>query len=224
MKLLLINGPPGSGKDTTKGIALKWVAIHFPHIIPCVERFSAPLKASFAAIMEADLDDDLLIPTYEDTKEKPIPLLANTSYRQFQIYLATHMKAAYGPDIFGKLFLSRIKHCTDDELSDTAIADDYREWLFIIPDCGFQSELDTVLASGRFAPEDILLLNMNRLDCAWDSREPVIARPPVRRAAINNTSTLDHLKTEVEHVLSQWITFPPLTEPGDAAHTEGNGR
>lgn len=213
MKLLLINGAPQSGKDTIGQHAYDVCESHYPHMIPCVERVSFPLKAAFAAIMETELDDSYQLPEYESRKDDPIPVLG-VSCRQFQIDMSEKLlKPCYGTTVLARLLLSRIANCTDDEVS----SDSYHEWFFIVPDCGFQAELDAILDSKKFGYPDIHLINVHRPGHLMDSRELVVPPSGIRRTVIYNTSTIDHLYRETEAILTSWM---PLSAPAEA-HTEG---
>jgi len=94
------------------------------------------------------------------------------------------MKARYGEDIFGKLFLRRVEHRIPSN-----------QYLCLISDCGFQIEIDTVLDA--FHPSDILLFRLHRhgKTFAGDTREYVVtdprALPPVKVFDLYNESIKD---------------------------------
>lgn len=170
MKLILLSGPPRSGKDTSA-----W-AIH-DHINAnqdawkfwCEhEKFSFPHKAAFAMMLTVQFDlSTFKVEYYEDHKDEIIPELG-FSFRQWQIdFSEKFMKPLYGNDIFGKLLLLRL----DGAINFKAQAGIMDESCFVISDCGFQIEVDTLLDAGA-QEGDILAIDLYRdgTDYSKDSR------------------------------------------------------
>lgn len=171
MKTILLNGPPGSGKD----FAAKTLAIHFlPTMSVRIERFSMPNKRAFAGTVNALCGPSGLVTPYENDKESLIPWLG-VSYRQWQIdYSEKFMKPLYGEDIFARLLLRRIDLRKDDN------------WLCIVPDCGFQIEASTVVEA--LGPDNVLLVGLYREghDFSRDSREYVASKKGWQFADVDN--------------------------------------
>jgi hypothetical protein len=160
MKLILLNGPSRSGKDT----AAAAIAAHLLSNTDAafvLERFSLPIKQAFAGMMDiGGILDNGIVPDWEKRKDEVDALLGNT-YRNWQIAFSEHfMKPKFGTNIFGRLMLHRLH-----QLPDSTIV--------IIPDCGFEIEITTVAEA--FAPRDVCLFNIYRHNCtfAGDNRRYV---------------------------------------------------
>lgn len=162
IKLLLLNGPPRSGKDT----ALRAITSHHwtPNILVAPERMSLPIKAALSAFLNdeyrIDYTGNLINPDEtEPDKETPHPILG-ISLRQWQIdFSERFMKPLYGQNIFARLLLQRLE---DWSAHNETI-------LVVLPDIGFQIEFESLLATGH----DTLLLRLMRPDTSFegDSRE-----------------------------------------------------
>lgn len=135
MRIILFNGPPGSGKDTAaQSLYWHWFLVGQCHF----DRMSFPNKAAFAAITDTEMDEFHNNLTYEKIKEEPLALLNGKSYRQWQIeFSENYMKPMYGNDIFGRLFCNR-----------TAARAKHIDYMYqeidtiVIPDCGFEVEAE----------------------------------------------------------------------------------
>lgn len=202
MKLILLNGPPRSGKDTAASILYDYIGNcedSETFWLPTKEKLSEPIKRAFCGLLELDLEADGNLPEpYNTDKEKVIPLLG-VSARQWQIdFSEKFMKPLYGNDIFARLLWQSIDECEATKDSD-------EEWFYIVSDCGFQIEVDTLLHN--CAPEDVLLIRLERAGCSFedDSREYVTATSPVARAAIHNNGTLKDLETAVIETFTNFM-------------------
>lgn len=190
MKLILINAPPYAGKDTA---ALALRRYHNVTWGVLIERMSMPLKRAFAGIMDLDCFQGVVEP-WESRKEQEISILG-TSYRQFQIDLSEkHMKHLYGENIFARLLYSRI----EEYLNTTKM-------LIVVPDCGFQIELDYLL--DKISHSDIMLIQIERPDSTFDndSREWVKAPPTITSLRLLNDDTQELFENLVIRVTENWI-------------------
>lgn len=153
-KLILLNGPPRSGKDT----AAKFLENHINSVSTALtshEKLSAPLKEIFAAVLELEIGPDFVVPYYEKRKEDLVETFG-VSFRQFQIDCSEKfMKPLYGQDIFSRILLHRI-HDFDG--------------ICLVSDCGFQHEFDYLSSKA-----DVALIRLFRKNCdfANDSRQYV---------------------------------------------------
>lgn len=196
MKLILLNGAPRTGKDHSAH-----------HLIDnsdrllVFERFSRPIKEAFAAMMMVGIDEFFNVDGYEAEKDKIIPLLG-VSFRQWQIdFSEKFMKPLYGKNIFGKLLLSRL-----EEYPKLYPSSDYGELIVVIPDCGFQIEVDTVVAD--FPGEDILLIRIERpgFDFTGDSREHVEPTGGMRFEKLDNHTTVDEFEEKLRAIYQSFVT------------------
>lgn len=200
MKIILLNGPSQSGKDTTKNIIFEYLLTEniASDFVLCHDKFSAPIKLAFAAMMEADIgEDEFTVEGYENDKEKVIPLLG-VSYRRWQIdFSEKFMKPLYGQNVFGRMLISR--------LTEDYITDEDGEWVFVISDCGFQIEIEEVLKA--FKPEQVMLIRLHREGKTYegDSREEVFLPNtyPYQHDVANN-GTLDDLANWLRPILQQF--------------------
>lgn len=202
MKLILLNGPPRSGKDTAAKIiqdyfGLRWTVVH--------DKFSAPHKAAFAAMISGHYDaKHFRVWDYEEHKEKPIPLLNNASFRQWQIdFSEKFMKPLYGGAIFAKLFLERRTPRMRDE-----------GMLCVVSDCGFRVEYETV--ADAWPHEDLLLLVLRRpgYDFSKDSRHyvEVYESDGASFCVIDNGGTLKDLEIQLLNVVTLFIGAHPYDQ------------
>jgi hypothetical protein len=148
-KLLILNGPPSSGKDTIANILYK----HYD----CRRfKFSNPLKKALVSLFELDVD----WMTLEKTKDLSTNRFFGMTFREAQIWLSEEvMKPKFGPDIFGYLMLRQLYS-------------PYRSNgpFDVISDTGFMSEVDCVYQN--LPPKSVYLLRIHRNDCTFsnDSR------------------------------------------------------
>lgn len=91
MQWVLINGPPGCGKDTlVNGLA---AYIQFMHL-----KVSSPLKRMLAAMLNVDTR------WIEENKDEKVKLLGNITVRQALIDMSEkYMKPLYGEDVMGRI-------------------------------------------------------------------------------------------------------------------------
>jgi uncharacterized protein YqgQ len=207
MKILLTNAPPSGGKDTLAQYLLPNPQL-FPNYSLHFERFSRPHKEAFAAMTGAKIDLFYNVEHYEDTKGDVIPWLG-VSYRQWQIdFSEQYMKKLYGDDIFTRMFYARIKDVEKREREAGAETS-----LFVVADCGFNVELQALLAYGVPA-SDILLMRVHRPGCTYkgDSRS-YIYNKAVLSCDIHNDGTKEQYYQRATSALRMWL---------DGA-SEGNG-
>lgn len=202
MKLILLNAPPRSGKDAIARYLLdEGEGSQF-----ILDRMSMPIKQAFAGLMSASIDYYGNVDGYEADKAKPIPLLGNASYRQWQIDFSEHfMKPLYGSHVFAKLFLDRLSNY------GAAWTPKSPELIVVVPDCGFQLEYDTLIA--ELPPEDIALFHIHRPGCIWwgDSREWVHPNNPLTFFRdIHNNGTLTDLHTQAGALVSEFLNRKTL--------------
>lgn len=196
MKIVVFNGPPGSGKDTAARALMEWqddiwpagsaAAGHTNGIL--FERFSMPFKKAFANMMNVGIDQYGNVEEYEAKKEEVIPLLG-VSYRQWQIdFSEKFMKPLYGQRVFGDLMVERLRR------SNATVV--------LIPDCGFQPELDQLFES--YGSKNILLVRLIRPGSTFtgDSRGWVTSN---NRFDIANDGPVERFRAKVVEKVGGWI-------------------
>lgn len=174
--LVLLNGPPSSGKDTIAENALKM----FP--MTGMEKYSAPLKTGGSAALGIPLEE------LDADKETVIPSLG-VSWRQYQIDMSEYWyKPLYGEDIFGRLMVERLA----------------RGGLFrhmFISDCGFSIEVPPVLDA---MPEgSVICIRLHRDGCDYDndSRNYLPTFPGVPTFDVDNNGDVGELLTRVGRIV-----------------------
>lgn len=201
-KIILLNGPPYSGKDT----AAKHIQNVFPvaspdhngYKRPALDRMSMPIKKAFAGLINAQCTPDGIVEPYESHKEEIIPQLG-VSYRQWQIdFSEKFMKPLYGENIFGRSIVPRITRRFAKGIAN----------LVVIPDCGFQIEVSEIYSS--FDPKDILLMRCHRPGFYFsnDSRSYVHAPKGCTYAALYNDSSVESFQKYVESAVKLWLADP----------------
>lgn len=196
MKLILLNGPPRSGKDTGAK-ALYYSPLSQSKVI-LLDRFSMPIKRAFAGTMCTNIDEFGNVNGFEAKKDEPLHILGGgKSYRQWQIdFSEKFMKPFYGEKIFARLLIARHLHPGGT----------FPDHIIVIPDCGFQIEVDEAIAF--FGSRNTLLLRIHRpgYDFSSDSRGYVVAPETSTSADLYNDSTQEHFEAEVLDFISDWLT------------------
>ena len=147
MKIILLNAPPNTGKDTLADYVVEKYGF-------TKEQFKTPLFTIAATLLGMTLEDFLL--KYQDRqwKESVHPLLG-VSVRQLLIKISEEWtKPLLGKRAFGVLASERMQHNTN----------------YIFSDSGFIEELDPIVE--KFGAENIFVIKMERNGCSYvgDSR------------------------------------------------------
>jgi hypothetical protein len=136
MKIVFLNGPPHSGKDTAAEMLLQ----NFPGVI---RKFAAPLKQSAAGMLGETVE------WIEANKDKPDPRLNGETVRSFLINISEKLiKPLYGKQFFGKCMVGEL----DKLVGNT-------EFVFIT-DSGFFDEAIPVV--NAFGVSNCLLVQVRR--------------------------------------------------------------
>jgi len=138
-KIILLNGPPGSGKDTLGNHLSRWL-----DGAPVTYKFAEPLKRGVYVLY--GLDYNLPLDYFEATKEEPSPLFNGLSFRQACIQFSEkQVKPFLGEEHFGEMFVRKI------------IRDNPK--IAIVTDSGFISEVNPVVR--EFGHDNILLVRIH---------------------------------------------------------------
>jgi hypothetical protein len=202
-KIILLNGPPSSGKDTAAKHIRDWY--HGQRDMSdqeqwnnrcALDRMSMPIKRAFAGTMSLPIDADGNCQPWESKKEEVIPEFG-ISYRQWQIDFSESFLKKYDEAIFGTLLSTRIERRFAKGIAN----------LVVIPDCGFKIEIETLYAN--FDPKDILLVRCHRngFNFVGDSRSYV--RAPKGCAVFNPMNAmLPEYLAQVEAGVRCWLETP----------------
>lgn len=195
-KILLVNGPPSSGKDTVGKICKELVP-------DCrTVKMSRPLKCGAAALFYAlhgDLEGEVHSACveddyYEDQKDEPLPRFFGKTPRDVWKSLSEDwIKPQFGKDFFGNLLTARI--------------DKMPEEFIVVTDAGFVEEVEPLIE--RFGAENIALVRLSRKGCDFgqDSRGYIQLNKVSCSWDIPNTLEKSDLRWHIHGILSS-IKWP----------------
>lgn len=172
MRLLLLNGPPRSGKDTLANL----VSAKFPSLIAHM-KMSGYLKEMASKLFPYSFDKEEWL---EKNKDKKVEALYNQTPRQVLIRLSEGFyKPLFGADFFGHMMKARINSIANFGYTGVAVSD-----------CGFDEEIKPLWKV--FGAENVRVVRLYRSHCDFqdDSRAYVYAHehPGVEVTDYHNTT------------------------------------
>lgn len=185
--LVLIQGPPRSGKDTAaKWLSQRWSYEHF--------KFSTPIRRVIRTFF----------PSYslEEVKDTPVAELGYPAYegtvRQLMIaFSETFIKLRLGQDAFGR--------CLLEELKSIEITPDDP---IVISDSGFPEEAEPLITYFGEAKTFIIQLSRPGTSFDGDSRS-YWSRDGVVHIKLTNGGEKDTFRTQLDHALKNFADFFP---------------
>lgn len=188
-KLILLNGPPRSGKDTAaRFFARKYNA----KVIALATPLRNIVREMFGV---SDLIwRDLVLEKLD--KADPQLCFGGKSFREVQIEVATFIRATYGDDFF-------IMRCITELQRSSAST------IAVISDVGFQIEADLLSAWAR--PHNTMLLQLEKSGTSFDvdSRSYVNIPHGVHAICIDNRHDLELYEMQLQRAIDAWMTrFP----------------
>ena len=193
--IILLNGPPGCGKDTAAGFIKKYLDL-------CREyKMSMPLKSALRTLLCIEDERWKEMLAY-GAKDEPL-LPKGVSIRQALIRLSEdYLKPMLGDDIFGHI---AVRH-----LIRMASAAN-----IVIPDTGFTDEVVPILK--EFTAKKIRIIRLSRPGYFYtnDSRSDIdIDRLKMRpyTEMINNKYDLEVFEAQVRVVLRKWDLIDDNTQ------------
>lgn len=188
MKVILFNGPAGSGKDTAAGAV-------WDRYRDCQHHaFKDRLFEITAAIYGIPVEQ-LTGPMYtRENKEKPYKILGGLSPRQALIKVSEEVikPSPLGHNFFGE-----------------ALADSLESELTVVPDSGFPCELFPVI--DRVGAENVLIVKILRTGYNFDNDsrnyldQDKFMRMGVACANVFNDGTLEDFEKSVLNIVELWL-------------------
>ena len=188
--VLLVNGPPRSGKDTLGQIVADLVTdaqvVKMAHALKvgthCL--FRAMANDLTPVTLAHSMQDDL----FEDAKESPMPMFMDLTPREAYIAVSERLfKPLFGEEVFGMILADNMKRQPGVPL-------------WVVTDSGFAPEAQPIIRT--FGADNCTLVRMHRDGCdfAADSRS-YIELPDVHTIDLHNNGALKDLvyqaRTEV---------------------------
>lgn len=153
MKILFLNGPPGSGKDYAGR------AICSMHQQARTVKFARILKErthGLYGISSGPGGPPAAHDWFESRKDEPAPEFLGLTPREAYIAVSEdYMKPKHGQAVFGDLLVNELE---TPAYNDCTVA--------VITDSGFFPEAERVVH--RFTPEKCMMLQINRPGCSFD--------------------------------------------------------
>lgn len=152
-RVIILNGPPRSGKDT----AYRGLKNAYPLMFERI-KFATPLKEACHILLGNEYSED----EFENEKDVASDYFFGVSPREFYIELAEHIKDKYTKEFFGYIFLRRYRWGGCETFTPQPIV--------IISDCGFKEELQPLIRF--FGLNEMALIRIHRQgkDFSNDSR------------------------------------------------------
>lgn len=180
MKLILLNGPPGSGKSAAASILQRGSPQR------AIVSYASPLKRSVHGVHLGDRGYEMPADAFEAIKDEPQPLLGGRSWRQEYIRHAENViKPVAGREWYAKHFLKAARQTRAD--------------IVIAPDLGFDVELIEAVRDVGCTNLQVIRLHRGGRDFADDIRSYIHNRS-VHSADIENNGSLGDLRTALDRV------------------------
>ena len=183
-KIVLFNGPPGSGKDT---LANELVAIG---AFTKLEKFAKPIKEHCKNIYGLTDEEWQSVDGTQEAKAEPHPFFFGQTCRQVQInFSELFLKPTHDKYIFGELLARRIQQSPRK--------------MFYISDSGFREEAEVLVE--KFGAENVKLIRIHRVDCDYegDSRSYIELPDDVEQFDVDNNGTVDQAVSKVVNFLNK---------------------
>lgn len=196
-KIIWLNGPPRSGKDTLgQQLADHYNILHKKDT--AIMKLAQPIKDGVKAFLGISDEEWYAIDVLGKGKDDPhaTSLTMGKSLRECQIGISEQFaKPFWDKQIFGKLLLERMKRkfplCAGDSM-------------IFITDAGFSYECDPVV--NYYGPENNVVIRLQRdgTDYSKDSRSYVdLSHLGVPHIDVSNNGTLDEARNAIHYALKE---------------------
>ena len=182
MHILLLNGPPGSGKDQ--------LGRFFQELAHChLLKFAKVVKDSVHRIYGLNVEHDHFEKTKNDSR---MEFFGKTPRQVYIAFSEAFMKPLHGKGIFGHFVLEEITK------------GDHGKELIVITDSGFVEEAEVLV--NHFGHRMLTLIHMHREGCSFknDSRN-YIYLDGVSSVNFSNNNTLESLRQRASYMIDYMI-------------------
>lgn len=202
MRIVLFNGPPRSGKDTSaKFLELEYGAKIYGFA-------NAVKEMAHLAYTGQPLPHD----HFEEHKETPLDIFLGKTPRQVYIAFSEQlMKPLHGKDVFAKIFWDRVSQFVGEGQNIELLA---------VPDAGFADEVNTLTTTPGV--ESVTLVRLHREGCDFegDSRSYIeidhpghsldiyASDPEGLRSSITTAVATGNLPIGDLKLSGQWLSTP----------------
>jgi hypothetical protein len=193
--IILLNGPPRSGKDTAAEFIIQLLGNSKVHH----EKFSKPMKSGLRRMFDYSDTEMKALEKYKETEQVTAHEDRGLiSWRQMQIELFKHLERVYGEDVLGRIFLQRNRN--------------NGKMHTVISDAGRTVELAPLIKQVPYGQLGLIRLSRPGCSYAGDIREDVKSEGIEHVAHIDNIHDKDMYKVQIRRVLIQWGLMEKLDE------------
>lgn len=193
MKIILLNGPPGCGKDEAAKCIERYIAEN-SKMQPQHIKFASPLKNAIHALYALDVKED----HFENCKEKPREEFFGRTPRELYIAISEQFtKPILQNDLFAKLFLRKCEEVKSRNLKELQ-----KDTVIICSDMGFEIELKRVM--DFYGNDHCLFIQIYRPehDFKNDSRSYISGESYLK---IHNDGTLQDFHIKIYRLLHNYL-------------------
>lgn len=154
-KLIILNGPPGSGKTTGALAICGYISKHAAYMQPRHFQIAEPLKKGAHALVEAfDSWDHFDKPLNASLKDRPSGDYLGLTPRELYIKLGTFMTTVFGDEVQGMIMRKRLHRAQGCMVG-------------VISDGGFVPEVNNLIEYAT--PENVLIIELHSIGCTFDN-------------------------------------------------------